>query len=134
MADATPTPEWMHFVNFDGRLNGATAQVVKQVAEARGISPTDLLDEILTKALVDALSPHAVKATDVKVEPMTINSGNGGFHVVTVVADGYGYLVAEDSAGTERARVKCAEDTDDAPADPADDLKRLMDAFDSTTS
>lgn len=134
MADATPTPEWMHFLNFDGRLTGATAQVVKQVAEARGISPTDLLDEVLSKALVDALSPHAVKATDVKVEPMTINAGNGGFHVVTVVADGYGYLVAEDSAGTERARVKCTEDTDDAPADPADDLKRLMDAFDDATS
>lgn len=128
MADnATPantsTPEWMHFVNFDGRLTGATAQVVKQVAAARGISPTDLLDEILSKALVDQLSPHAVKADDVKVEPMTINTGNGGFHVLTFVTDGYGNLVAENAAGEELARTEWV--TEDDETDTHDEFRQL---------
>ena len=111
MTDTTPAnaPAWMHFVNLDGRLTGQTAQVVMQVAAARGISPTDLLDEILSKALVDQLSPHAVKETDVKVEPMTINAGNGGFHLMTFVTDGYGNLVAEGTNGEELARAKWEE-------------------------
>lgn len=123
MADTNATPAWMHFVNFDGRLTGATAQVVKQVAEARGISPTDLLDEILSKALVDALSPHAVKETDVKVEPMTINAGNGGFHILTFVTDGYGNLVAENSAGEELARTPWT--TEDDEHDTHDEFRQL---------
>jgi hypothetical protein len=105
VADIQPIPDFLQFVNFDGRLTGATAQIVKQVAAAREISPADLLNEILAEALADKFSPHAVKATDVKVQPMTINAGNGGFHVMTVVADGYGDLVAEDSSGAEQARV-----------------------------
>lgn len=123
MSDTTPTPEWMHFVNFDGRLTGATAQVVKQVAERRKISPQDLLDEILTKALADQLSPHDVKATDVKVEPMTINAGNCGFHVLTFVADGYGNLVAENAAGEELARTPW--DTEDDETDTHDEFRQL---------
>lgn len=108
MADAKPTPEWMHFVNFDGRITGRTAQILKQVAEHRGILPTDLLAEILTEGLkaYNGSTPVAPAPNDVKVEPMTINAGNCGFHVLTFVADGYGNLVAENSAGEELARTE----------------------------
>lgn len=30
--------------------------------------------------------------------------GAGGFHVVTIVTDGYGHLIAEDDKGTEIAK------------------------------
>lgn len=132
--NATATPAWMHFVNFDGRLTGHTAQVVKQVAESRGISPQDLLGEILAEGLkaYNGTVPATVKADDVKVEPMTINAGNGGFHVVTVVADGYGSLVAEDTNGAERARVEC-QDPDEADENPGKDLADLMAEFTKVT-
>lgn len=123
MPDTNANPAWMHFVNFDGRLTGAAAQVVQKVAEAREMTPTDLLDEILTKALVDALSPHEVRPTDVKVEPMTINTGSGGFHVLTFVADGYGNLVAENQAGEELARTPWA--TEDDGTDTHDEFRQL---------
>ena len=101
-----PTPNWMHFINFDGRVSGETARVIEEIAADRGLTPHQILAELLH----EAINGHGYGIPgrtegDVKVEPMTINSGNGGFHVVTVVADGYGYLVAEDSAGTEQARV-----------------------------
>lgn len=125
-ANTTPqasTPAWMHFVNFDGRLTGTTAQVVKQVAEARGLTPQALLDEVLTKALLDQLSPHPVKADDIKVEPMTINAGNGGFHILTFVTDGYGNLVAENGAGEELARTPWV--TEDDETDTHDEFRQL---------
>lgn len=124
MAD-NATPAWMHFVNFDGRLTGHTAQIVKQVAESRGISPQDLLAEVLAEGLkaYNGTNPATVKADDVKVEPMTINAGNGGFHVLTFVADGYGNLVAEDSNGVEKAR--CEWKTEDDDTDSHEEFTKL---------
>lgn len=127
MTHPNPTPEWMEFVNFDGRITGQTARILKMSADFMGLTPTELLDQILTAALTEKLSPATINSNDVKVEPMTINAGNGGFHIVTVVADGYGSLIAEDSNGAEKARVAIAEDPEDA--DPADDLVQLMQAF-----
>lgn len=108
VSEATPeaTPDWMHFINFDGRLTGETAKTVEHVAKAAGMTPHELLTKLLAEALADKLSPHAVRDQDVKVEPMTINAGNGGFHVLTFVTDGYGSLVAEDTNGAEQARVE----------------------------
>ena len=126
MADNATRPAWMSFINFDGRITGETAQVIEQVAESLGEDPQTVIQHILTWALSEKLG-DAVRRSDVKVEPMTINTGNGGFHVVTVVADGYGNLVAENQAGEEQARVKV--DAEDDAADTADDLKRLMDAW-----
>lgn len=128
MTDANATPAWMNFVNFDGRLTGETARKAKETAEARGWTVHELLTHIIAGGLQveadvnDACLPVTEEwakpvANDVTVEPMTINAGNGGFHVVTVVADGYGYLVAEDQDGAEKARVEVAEHTDDAAAD-----------------
>lgn len=102
----TELPEALEFVNFDGRLTGATARTVKHVAKAAGVTPHELLSKLLAEALEDKLSPHAVRNEDVRVEPMTINAGNGGFHVLTFVTDGYGNLVTEDSTGRELARGK----------------------------
>jgi len=34
-----------------------------------------------------------------------VNEGNNGFHVVTVVTDGYGNLIAEDAHGSQIAQV-----------------------------
>ena len=120
---------WMERVNFDGHVTGETARALIRVAKARGVTPQEMIQDALRYALgeglADSLPGGADVSDDVKVEPMTINTGNGGFHVVTVVADGYGYLVAENSAGDERARVKVEDES--GPAD----LKRLMDAFDA---
>jgi hypothetical protein len=115
MADTRP--DWMHFINFDGRVTGEIARVIEEVAADRGLTPQQILAELLH----EAINGHGYGVpgrteTDVKVEPMTINAGNGGFHVVTVVADGYGYYVAENSAGEEQARVKVEEN--DAPDGP----------------
>lgn len=134
MADnAAPTPEWMQFVNFDGRVTGQTAQVIKQVAEGRGVTPEQVLTEALCAGLnVIGWGIPGRTEVDVKVEPMTINAGNGGFHVVTVVADGYGSLVAEDTNGKERARVAC-QDPDEADTDPGKDLANLMAEFTKVT-
>lgn len=105
--DATSlVTDWLEFLNFDGRLTGETAKTVKAVAEATGLTPHELLTKLLAEALADKLSPHAVRDQDVKVEPMTINAGNGGFHVLTFVTDGYGDLLTEDAHGQELAREK----------------------------
>lgn len=123
MSDTTPTPEWMQFVNFEGRLTGTAAQVLKQVAEHRGISPIELLDEILTSTLMDKFNPHPVRKTDVNVTEWTCNEGNGGFHVLTFVADGYGNLVAENAAGEELARTPW--ETEDDETDTHDEFRQL---------
>ncbi len=106
------------FLNFDGRLTGDTATTVKKVAEAAGMTPHELLTKLLAEALADKISPHAVRDQDVKVEPMTINAGNGGFHVLTFVTDGYGYLLTENSEGKELAREEW-NTPDDAEPDTA---------------
>jgi len=125
MTDTNPT--WMQFVNFDGRITGETARLVKAAAEVQGVTPQELLNTVLVNALNGGLNRDT--SDDVKVEPMTINAGNGGFHVVTVVADGYGYLVAEDSNGVEKARVASNPTTESEGAENAefaDDLGLLM--------
>lgn len=136
MSDATAAqpPEWMQFINFSGRVTGETAQVIKQVAKNLGQSPEQVLAGLLHEAInAREYSDPSRTEANAKVETWVPNEGNGGFHVVTVVADGYGYLVAENSVGEERARVKIQMDDDEAHvADPADDLKRLMDAFNAS--
>lgn len=103
----TQTPEWMQFINFDGRVTGQTAQVIKQVAEDRGLTPEQILAELLHESINRRGYGNPGRTeVDVKVEPMTINAGNGGFHVMTFVADGYGNLVAEDTNGKELARTE----------------------------
>jgi hypothetical protein len=128
MAD-NATPAWMQFINFDGRVTGETAKVIKDVAASRGLTPEQILAEALHAGLntIGWGIPGRTE-TDVKVEPWTANEGCGGFHVVTVVADGYGFIVAEDQNGKERARVAC-QDPDEADADPGKDLVNLMTEF-----
>jgi hypothetical protein len=41
----------------------------------------------------------------------TINQGAGGFHLYTVVTDGYGNYIAEDAEGNELARVNSTGET-----------------------
>ena len=107
---------FMEFINFDGRVTGETARALIRSAELQGISPQTLIENALRYVLAEATDGTTNTDVDVKVEPMTINAGNGGFHVLTFVADGYGNLVAENSAGMELARA--AWDTpDDAEAD-----------------
>lgn len=121
MADPN-TPGWMHFVNFDGRITGQTAEVIEQVAENRGLTPQQVVAEMLHEAINGrGYSNPGRTELDVKVEPMTINAGNGGFHVLTFVADGYGNLVAEDSAGRELARTEWASAADE----PQDEFRQL---------
>lgn len=134
MTDATaPKPEWMHFVNFDGRVTGQTAQVIEQVAEDRGLTPQQILAELLHEAInARGYGNPGRTEVDVKVEPWTANEGCGGFHVVTVVADGYGFVVAEDQNGKERARVAC-QTPDEADANPGKDLADLMAEFTKVT-
>jgi len=124
-----PTPAWMEFVNFDGRITGETARLLKASAEVQGVTPQEMLDTILSNALSDGL--HRDASGDVKVEPMTINAGNCGFHVVTVVADGYGNLIAEDQDGEQKATVDSARVHAEYEGKPeaAADLVTLMREF-----
>lgn len=46
----------------------------------------------------------------------TINQGNNGFHLFTVVTDGYGNLIAENEHGSELARASVLGHDDDDPA------------------
>lgn len=128
LARTNSQPARMHFINFDGRVDGETAKTIEEVAASRGLSPQQILAELLREAINRrGYGISGRTEIDVKVEPMTINAGNGGFHVLTVVSDGYGYLVAEDSAGTELARV--AADQEDADlADLVANLIRAKDA------
>lgn len=94
---------FMEFVNFDGRLTRQTARDVIKLAKQAGMP----VHELLTYALQAGLDSYGIGDTsDTKVEPMAINAGNGGFHLMTFVADGYGNLVAEDSNGKELARTE----------------------------
>ena len=110
-------------INFEGKLSGDTATALRRAAEAAGVDVYALLSEVLATALADRLSPRPVKRNEVKACPHVINEGGGGIHVYTVVNDGYGYLVAEDSQGTEQARVRATEHG--ASMDPTDDLATL---------
>lgn len=116
---------FMEFVNFDGRVTGETARRLIKAANVAECHPQALLDGILTQALAERLNTPTADQ-DVKVEPMTINAGNGGFHVVTVVADGYGNLIAEDMGGKELAQV--ANRPGATAADLIADLIRQRDA------
>lgn len=54
-----------------------------------------------------APDPHLAVNDDVKVwvdQKPTWNEGVNGFHVMTLVTDGYGNAIAEDHKGTELAR------------------------------
>lgn len=101
---------WMERVNFDGQVTGETARALIKNAKRAGITPQEFIQNALRYALgeglADVLPSTADTSKDVKAEPMTINAGNGGFHVLTFVADGYGNLVVEDTNGKELARRK----------------------------
>lgn len=130
MSDQTAKlPEWLQFINFDGRISGQTAQVINEIAADRGLTPQQIIAEMLHEVVNGrGYSSPGRTEVDVTVEPMTINAGNGGFHVVTVVADGYGYLVAEDQDGAEKARINATEAYKEGK-EAASDLIALMRAF-----
>lgn len=110
-------------MNFEGQLSGEAADTLRRAADSLGIDPHALLSEVLATALADRLGPLPVKRREVRVTPHVINEGAGGTHVYTVVNDGHGHLIAEDSAGTELTRVRVTEHG--ASMDPADDLAEL---------
>ena len=115
---------FLEFVNFDGRLTGETARAVIRHAEANGVTPQEALGSLLANAIwLSGLVASEIADRGVTVEPMTINAGNGGFHVLTFVADGYGNLVAEDSAGEELARMPWR--TEDDGHDTHDEFRTL---------
>lgn len=125
MTDAnTPKPAWMQFINFDGRITGETAQVIEDVAASRGLTPQQIVAELLHEAINGrGYGCPGKTEVDAKVEPMTINTGNGGFHVLTFVTDGYGNLVAENQAGEELARTEWV--TEDDESDTHDEFRQL---------
>jgi hypothetical protein len=53
-----------------------------------------------------------------------INEGSNGFHLFTVVTDGYGNLISEDHRGFKIAEVS-ARDADDNDPAPFTELARL---------
>ena len=118
---------WMERVNFDGQVTGETARRLIKAAQAQGRKPQELIQDALRQVLGDTLNAPTAER-DITAEPMTINAGNGGFHVVTVVADGYGTLIAENSAGEERAKVK-ATNVGGEDIDPVGDLHKLITAW-----
>lgn len=53
-----------------------------------------------------------------------INEGSNGFHLYTVVTDGYGNLISEDHRGFKIAQVHTTPDQSEDPA-PFAELARL---------
>lgn len=116
---------WMERVNFDGQVTGETARRLIKAAEVQGVRPQDLIRDALRQILGDTLNAPTA-GRDVTAEPMTINAGNGGSHAFTVVADGCGNLIAENSDGEELARV--ANQPNATLADLTADLTRRVEA------
>lgn len=56
--------------------------------------------------------------------PTNINEGSNGFHMYTVVTDGYGNLISEDHRGYKLAEVSCRDFEDNDPT-PYAELARL---------
>lgn len=97
-------------VNLELNLTGETARAVRELAGARGVDVNKVVEQLLTRSVSDTTGDAGVE-----VLPYTINEGNGGFHLFTVVADGYGGLVSEDANGKQLVRVTSDGDaTDDA--------------------
>ena len=53
-----------------------------------------------------------------------LNEGGNGFHLFTVVTDGYGNLISEDGRGRRLVSVDASKADDDDPA-PFTELTRL---------
>lgn len=104
----------MDRTSYELLMSGEALENARKVAELRGWTVEQLIAHTINVAMPDPRS-HAgtagswgepVVSTEAEVKPYTLNEGNGGFHVFTVVADGYGWLVAEDANGKELAREK----------------------------
>lgn len=89
----------------DFEFRGALLTKIEETSKERGVEPEVLIEAMLCASLgIDfSLTPN--------VRPQNrINQGNGGFHVATIVTDGYGYFLTEDSEGRETSRVKADPD------------------------
>lgn len=120
-------------IMFDGEISGQLAQVIQEEAAKKGVTPQGLLETILWAGL-DASGYEVAPAptTAVRVQPWTANEGCNGFHLFTVVADGYGTLIAEDAHGNELAKVPVVE-VGGYVVDPTQDLVNLMKALPEET-
>ena len=98
-----------NFIDFDFTAEGKLRDKLAEAAKAAGVKPVDILRQALGAQLGE-IAEGDLQSNGV------INQGNGGFHIVTLVADGYGAVVAEDSRGAELARTNMEWDQE---ADPS---------------
>lgn len=99
-------------INLELNLSGDTARAVRELADARDVDVNKVVEQLLTRAVSDTTGDTG---SGVAVAPYTINEGSGGFHLFTVVTDGYGSLISEDAHGKQLARVTAESyATDDA--------------------
>lgn len=89
---------------------GEALRIMREVAKLRGWTMEDLIAHLLVAAMPDAGTHiggpaewRPLRDPLVRVEPYVVNSGAGGFHVLTLVTDGYGNVLAEDDKGEELA-------------------------------
>lgn len=92
---------------FRINVHGDLAAVLAETARMNGISIAHLIENTLRRSVGLAPFDGQVEVTEREV----INEGNHGFHLLTVVTDGYGNFVAENSEGRALARV----DVDQSP-------------------
>lgn len=114
-------------LQFNVQLTGLAADAVDAYTRDRGLDLNAFIANVLALGLADRLRGYSIRECDVTAGSHVVNEGGGGFHVVTVVNDGYGYLVAEDEQGKAQARVRATEHG--ASMDPTDDLAKLVRAW-----
>lgn len=100
----------------DFEITGNLLSELQSTADAVGLDLAHLIENVLRRG---AGLPVLDRATEVRQQNL-INQGNNGFHLVTLVTDGYGNIVAENSEGVEGARIECTDS-----ADPDDTLSLM---------
>lgn len=101
---STERPDMTHRIDIHGDL----ARQLADTAKVNGIEVAHLIENTLRRAA--GLVPFD---TNVEVQPrLTVNDGNHGFHVLTVVTDGGGNFVAEDTEGRALARLEMDVDSE----------------------
>jgi len=91
-------------------IGGDLLKALELTARVNGIDTALLIENVLRRGMA---FPTVERPTEV-TERTLINEGNGGFHLVTLVSDGYGNIVAENAEGEEGARVVWDQTTPDA--------------------
>lgn len=94
---------------FDVSVRIDTGKLAKVIAEDRSdvvglFGDAHTVEHAMVAAFLNEVFEGSLVVLEAKPQT-TINGGNAGFHILTVVTDGYGNLIAEGMKGEELAKV-----------------------------